>query len=70
MSAADLRAWVACNGPVPVGEPRRTGPVDFRPRPYIVVYEGTVVERIDAATADEAQSKQTQPGDLFVKVGD
>ncbi len=37
---------------------------------YIVLHEGTVIERIDASTADEALAKrQMRHGDMYVKVG-
>lgn len=36
---------------------------------YVVIHEDTIVERIDAMTAAEAEAKQTQPGDLYLRVG-
>lgn len=40
-----------------------------RPGEYIVVRDGRVVERIEAATATEALAKQTEEGIMYTKVG-
>lgn len=40
------------------------------PTEYIVVRGGAVVETIQARTADEAISKMTEEGTLYLKVGD
>lgn len=37
---------------------------------YAVIHEGTVVETIVARGADAAQARQSQPGHLYVKVGE
>jgi hypothetical protein len=37
--------------------------------PYIVVRDGVVVQRLDAFTAAEARSLQTEPGDLYIQLG-